>query len=269
MYVRRWTTVRSALRWARAICRDSSDGSSGARSWTASRALTSSTLRPAPTIPPPAASASPTPLAENYHPLSQYLYCAANPLANVDPDGRKTILYATNLPDSYSVLAPATHTFIAVINEDGSLRKYFAYGESDNGELKLMEYRQDKNVIAGIDEEHLKAKIEIPVPEGMTQSEFDDKIIETAKSFGNNPDIKYRITAVGMTNGNCNSSTSTILLKSGVSKEDVEKIGEKIPGITWGVSTDPKPWTSKEQKEAVEADEFLTRMVKERETLTR
>ena len=34
----------------------------------------------------------PDPLAESYHPLSPYLYCAANPLANVDPSGKQIFL---------------------------------------------------------------------------------------------------------------------------------------------------------------------------------
>ena len=33
----------------------------------------------------------PDPLAESYRPLSPYLYCAANPLANVDPSGMKIV----------------------------------------------------------------------------------------------------------------------------------------------------------------------------------
>ena len=218
---------------------------------------------------------SPDPFSEKYYPLSSYLYCAGNPLVNIDPTGCKTILYATNLPSSYSILNMATHTFIAVTNADGTLRGYFAYGPSDNGELKLMKYTQDKNLISGIDKEHLKAKIEVPVPDGMTQNEFDEKEIEVTNSFGNNPQIDYCITAVGKTNGNCNSSTSTILLKSGVGEDVVAEISRQIPGISWGFNTTPKPWTSNEQKEAVnvvealKSDEFVKQMVKGRELLTR
>jgi hypothetical protein len=51
--------------------------------------------------------------------------------------------------------------------------------------------------------------------------------------------------------GNCNSSSSTILLKSGVSKETVNQIGEQIPGIKTGFDSEAKPWTSEEQKEAI------------------
>ena len=45
----------------------------------------------------------PDPLAESYRPLSPYLYCAANPLANVDPTGEST--YVVNGDDGqYSVI---------------------------------------------------------------------------------------------------------------------------------------------------------------------
>ena len=51
--------------------------------------------------------------------------------------------------------------------------------------------------------------------------------------------------------GNCNTSSSTILLKSGVSKETIEKIREQIPGIKTGFDSETKPWTSEEQKKAI------------------
>jgi len=93
--------------------------------------------------------------------------------------------------------------------------------------------------------------------------EFDKRVQATAESFGNNPGIQYRITGTGETYGNCNTSTSTILFESGVTKEMLSKIKSEIPGILWGFGN-IKPWTEQEQKIAVQGlqetiDDFRNR----------
>ena len=77
----------------------------------------------------------------------------------------------------------------------------------------------------------------------MSEKEFDDKVIKTAESFGNNKDIKYSIIPTKTIEGNCNTSTSTILLKSGLSPKDIDKIKNEIPGISYGFSSILRPWT--------------------------
>ena len=87
----------------------------------------------------------------------------------------------------------------------------------------------------------------------MTSDEFDNKVIDVAESFGNNENITYNIFSTNKLNGNCNSSTSTILIKSGVSEENMKKIKNNIPGLSIGFSVNnPKPWTKEEQDEAFE-----------------
>ena len=55
----------------------------------------------------------------------------------------------------------------------------------------------------------------------MSEEEFDKRVIDAANSFGNNPRIHYDIlTPEGdEITGNCNSSSSTILSKAGVSDQ--------------------------------------------------
>ncbi|MBP1631241.1 MAG: hypothetical protein H6Q15_2134 [Bacteroidetes bacterium] len=53
----------------------------------------------------------------------------------------------------------------------------------------------------------------------MTSEKFDKKVIFTASSFGDNPNFEYGLTGLGENTGNCNTSTSTILFKSGVNEE--------------------------------------------------
>lgn len=200
------------------------------------------------------------PLAEKYPHLSPYLWCAANPNRYRDPDGRKVELYATSLPGCDIPLA--THTFIVIRDKNNNVREYFAFGSeydgikgSYSGRLKQATYRQDQMVINGNDTEHLKKIIEISPPSGMSESDFDNVVAGVAKSFGNNSGITYFLapSTADMTKGNCNTSTSTILLKSGVSKERIKSIAKEIPGISYGFSTSARPWTEHEQAEAVKS----------------
>ena len=200
------------------------------------------------------------PLAEKYYSVSPYAYCAGNPVMLVDPDGKTVFLYATTLPTDNKALKLGgipTHTFITVEDTEGRVIRYAAYGPKDGtplmgiDQLKECHYQQDINVYNGIDQENLKCKIEVPVPQGMTSEEFDKSVVNTINSFGNEKGIRYDILPTSEIQGNCNSSSSTILLKSGVSKEVVNEIKEQIPGIKAGFDTEAKPWTSDEQKNAI------------------
>ena len=208
------------------------------------------------------------PLTEKYPDVSAYAYCMGNPVKLVDDDGKKVYLFATQLPmdDNYKwakfLLQPATHTFIVVTNKEGNPIRYAAYGpKNDNAfgtdRLKECHYNQDINVYTDYfnskTNKYLKKAFEIETPNGLTEEQFDKKVIDVINSFGNNSEIKYEILPNGDNTGNCNTSSSTILLKSGVSKEEMQKIEESIPGINTGFHTEnPSPWTKTEQKEAVE-----------------
>ena len=200
------------------------------------------------------------PLAEKYSDVSPYVYCLNNPVKNIDPDGNKVYLFATKLPGTHVPFA--THTFIVVSNGKGI--RYAAYGP-ENGNpfgrdrLAQCRYEQDiqvyKDFFTGKKNENNKKCQPVPVPENMTSEEFDNKVIETINSFGNNSGIKYNIFPTGETEGNCNTSSSTILLKSGVSEEEMKKLEENIPDINTGFETQKdkaKPWTKEEQEKAVQ-----------------
>ncbi|MBD5320439.1 MAG: hypothetical protein HDS07_06055 [Bacteroides sp.] len=208
----------------------------------------------------------PDPFAESFYGVSPYLFCIANPLLLVDKDGEKVEIFTTKLPSDSQILkdwSHATHTFILVTDQNG-IKHRFAYGAKGDqlaaglgvgGRLQCLNYNQDEAVSSGENTADLKKIIEVAPPADMSQEEFDQKVIEVAKSFGDNEGIKYRLdggTSSNDTYGNCNSSTSTILLKAGVSKEQVEKIKQQIPGLKWGFESTAKPWTKEEQKKAVE-----------------
>ncbi len=209
------------------------------------------------------------PLTEKYPDVSAYTYCMGNPVRLVDDDGKKVYLFATKLPmDNInlfvkSILSLATHTFI-VVTYEGKLIKYAAYGPENGNSLggdrlKEYHYQQDINVYKDYfkskKNDNLKQVYEIQIPEGSNLDEkgFNDKVIDVINSFGNNKEMMYDILPNADNTGNCNTSSSTILLKSGVSKEEMQKIEESIPGINTGFHTEnPSPWTKTEQKEAVE-----------------
>ena len=196
---------------------------------------------------------------EKYYWVSPYLYCINNPVNAIDPDGRDVYVWATTLPGASKILSPATHTFITVTKSDGNT-SYFAYGsEFDglkgaySGRLCQREYDQDIGIFSGKNKnpDLLKTKILVEVPDGMTQDEFDQKVIDIAESFDNIEGIGYFMTPIESTQGNCNTSTSTILYKAGVSLEKLEEIDKKVPAIDTGFGT-VKPWTKEEQERAIQ-----------------
>ena len=202
------------------------------------------------------------PHAEKYYSVSPYVYCMNNPVKFFDPDGKEVYLFATRLPTTdgteKSGVPFATHTFIVVRGSD-NVNHYYAYGGENgmNGKLMKAEYQQDIQVYSdyaeGMTNPNLKAAIVMPIPEGMTSEQFDQKVISTAESFGNNPNVTYVLTGGGETGGNCNTSTSTILSKSGVDEKTLSDTKSNIPGLVWGFG-DIKPWTATEQKAAVQKE---------------
>lgn len=173
-------------------------------------------------------------------------------------------MFSTYLPNN-DWLSIATHTFIVVQDSRGKIT-YAAYGPkhndpiSGNDMLALCEYEPDKKAYTDYLYKHIqniriKGVELIPVPQGMTSDEFDARVIDVIHNFGNNPRIKYKLNPTDKDEGNCNSSSSTILLKAGVSGEDVERIGNKLKGIHWGFSSKPKPWTAAEQSKAVKEED--------------
>ena len=203
------------------------------------------------------------PLCEKYYHVSPYAYCLDNPVNAIDQEGKKVILYATRLPTAHlplnleKVVESATHTFLVVQTKSGSLHYYAFDSDRDglfgafSGKLSRQRYVQDLNVISDPTNDNLKKMTTISPPQGMSSDEFDQKVIDVAESFGNNDSFTYLLNPITETTGNCNSSTSTILYKSGLSEERLQEIGKGIPGIKWGWGK-IKPWTADEQEKAVQ-----------------
>ena len=121
------------------------------------------------------------------------------------------------------------------------------YGEN----LVRCYYQQDKDVVEGKADGVIKARIPITPPNGMTMEEFDNAVINAAQSLGKEGIMKYAIIPFNELQGNCNTSTSTILFKAGVSKKQLQSIGSLVPGIKTGFGS-IKPWSSSEQREALQ-----------------
>ena len=196
---------------------------------------------------------------------SDYVIFRNNPIGFTDVLGDSVWLYATTLPGSSGLFRFGTHTFIVVKTSDDLLH-YYVYGPADDrnvlGESPLVRksrgvglnggYTQDKNVINGTDNgDNLNNKFLIDIPLGMSQNDFDKKVISVAESFGNNPGIMYDAFSNDPATGNCNTSTTTILLNSGVTKEKIASIKSQTKGLNWGFG-DKKPWTKGEQYNAVQ-----------------
>lgn len=207
----------------------------------------------------------PDPSHKDYYPWSPYVYCGDNPVNRIDPDGKKVYVFATKLPSPYSGIrnSGATHTFTVVKTANGKIYR-FSYGPTDDkvvhsisGTVPIVErdYNQDKDAIenyfaTGVDE-NIKNVVPVNIPQGMTESEFDDMVINSAKKFRGNKTVMYRIIPFGETEGNCNSSTTTLLKNSGVDDEEINRIESNLSGIHIGFGK-VNPWTT-EQRENAEA----------------
>ena len=206
------------------------------------------------------------PLSEKYYDVSPYAYCGNNPVRYIDPDGKKVYVFATILPSPYSAVrnSGATHTFTVVKTSDGKTYRY-TYGPTNDkkifsfsGTANIVErnYNQDINAVTnyfktGHEDENTKNVIPVNVPEGMTEEAFDNAVINSAKQFHGNKTVKYRLIPLGETEGNCNTSTTSLLKNAGVNDDEIDRIESEISGIDIGFGS-VKPWTE-EQRNAAEA----------------
>ena len=204
---------------------------------------------------------------EKYPHLSAYCFCENKPVIMLDEKGDSTILYATILPGLNETVRKyggdrATHTFIVVQDQNTNNKQRFAYGSvydglkgAVSGRLVRRFYDDDSKVMNGQGLDRIKARIPIEPPlkadgSKMTVQEFDKAVIETAKSFGNDPNIEYFLSPITELQGNCNTSSSTILHKAGLSDKTIQEFRKNIPGLVNGFGS-YRPWTAAEQKAAV------------------
>jgi len=182
--------------------------------------------------------------------------------------GSGVSVFYTNLPDpnlpkgSFFGVIPnladaPTHSFIDVWVNGKS--KYYAYGPKNNNaindQLVKQEYNQDLQIIDGNPnmDKNIKAEWYVSPPSGMTEEEFARKVISVAESFGEREGMRYCLYPAGQNRGNCNTSTTTILVKSGVSIDKILLVRTMYlhGNVNWGVGI-VRPWTNNEQYDAIE-----------------
>lgn len=211
------------------------------------------------------------PLAEKYPDISPYVYCLNNPVNAIDPDGKRVWVFATFLPNNFSInINPdytPTHTFVVVQTSRGKIHRfeYGPQGDPLSGFSTLRQFYYDKsghavdNYMKGIHDNSIKNVIEVDIPNGMTKDEFDKSVINSAAEFSDNTEMKYRIIPIGETEGNCNTSTTSLLKNAGVSDKEIKRIGSEIKGIKTGFGT-YKSWTDEERQRAIGKREKERRM---------
>jgi hypothetical protein len=91
-------------------------------------------------------------------------------------------------------------------------------------------------------------------------------IKNVAESFGENKEIEYNALTNSPTSGNCNTSTYTILSKSGVKIDVLKNIEKKIKGNKWGFG-EIRPWNKSEQLKAVEQKKKDEELIKQQKKL--
>lgn len=172
-----------------------------------------------------------------YYPYSPYIYSMNNPINALDTDGRKVYVFARNLIENKYLNVNVIHTFVVVKTSSGKTYR-FAYGPQDSGfwtmvsghsPLVRCDYYDDESAVFSYFEKKqktdgLKKVMEVNTPTGMTSDEFDKAVINAASEFRDNTEIKYRIIPTNSTEGNCNTSTTTLLKKAGVSDGEINRI---------------------------------------------
>ncbi|MPM81779.1 hypothetical protein SDC9_128836 [bioreactor metagenome] len=117
-----------------------------------------------------------------------------------------------------------------------------------------MWYNQDLEIIDGNPDMDKNIKLEwnVSPPSGMTKEEFARLVISVANSFGNREGMRYCLYPAGQNRGNCNTSSTTIMVKSGVDIKTILMIRVLfLHNVDWGVGIE-RPWTGVEQDNAIE-----------------
>jgi len=167
-------------------------------------------------------------------------------------------LYATNLPSNVKFAGLIAHTFITIENDSCETIKYAAYGPEHNvpffgiNLLSRKFFEQDRNVFTGKDTKNLKAKIAVPVPEGKTEEEFIHDVVDAIDSYDKTDMLRYNFIPFFKAEGNCNTSTSTVLSLSGVPMEEIKQMKRRIRGFKTGFGFPPKPWKLTDRRSAIE-----------------
>lgn len=77
--------------------------------------------------------------------------------------------------------------------------------------------------------------MEIVAPLGMTQEQWDSKVISAAEDYEKNNRQTYNALITSKKEGNCNSSSLAILEKAALPQSQLNIISQKVPGINIGM----------------------------------
>ena len=200
------------------------------------------------------------PMAEKYYNISPYAYCVNNPINNIDPNGKKVQLIVRQL-NPFIPISLAAHTFV-IVSQDGKQPVSYTYGPHNilGGILERTSYSYDNQIRDGKSTDVDYQIIDVPIPEGMTEREFDSSIDKAAKQFESNTEINYNILPLSERTGNCNTSTTTLLKKAGVSNESIQNLKDEIKGNAYGFGQ-TRPWTEEERQKAKENEEKINKLL--------
>jgi len=172
----------------------------------------------------------------NYVNLHVYHYAGNNPVKYVDPDGEETVIF------SLFVTPIHRHLFIAIKDKNGNITTKSLYPKSQiqavidtrtggTQENIVTENKPDENKAAKAyyDEGKMplgtKMEAKIEVPDGMTEEEFDNRVLENARSYPVN-ERPYNATR----GPNSNTYVDDVIEKSGGKIPDIKKATQQ----NWG-----------------------------------
>ncbi len=144
--------------------------------------------------------------------MNWYAYVGNDPVNNIDPTGQETVVNSRplNMPGGFI----GSHTFTTVTTANGTVTTISSHNVNGKNVVSI---NNPSDTGANV---NITNSIVIPVPEGMTQAQFDNAVISQGEFMTTREPLDYSAVPVldGRvlpSEGNCHTTTTTLINGAG------------------------------------------------------